>query len=87
MQKMHQYTFSNERKKIHYYPYRAFDGQNKIVYSPFVTRRAIFFLILPGQYSFNIARTLCDQSFYIDLRLRYVVSIHSTENRAMPRPP
>ena len=26
-----------------YYPYRAFDGQNKIVYSRFVTRRAIFF--------------------------------------------
>ena len=50
-----------------YYPYRAFDGQNKIVYSRFVT--------------------LCDQSFNIDLRLRYVVSIHSTENRAMPRPP
>ena len=64
---------------LYYYPYRAFDGQNKIVYSRFVTRRAII--------SFNIARTLCDQSFNIDLRLRYVVSIHSTENRAMPRPP
>ena len=45
------------------------------------------FLILPGQYFFNIARTLCDQSFNIDLRLRYVVGIHSSENRAMPRPP
>ena len=28
---------------LNYYPYRAFDGQNKIVYSRFVTRRAIFF--------------------------------------------
>ena len=26
-----------------YYPYRAFGGQNKIVYFRFVTRRAIFF--------------------------------------------
>ena len=35
---------------IYYYPYRAFGGQNKIVYSTrFVTRRAI--LILPGQYN------------------------------------
>ena len=33
----------------HYYPYRAFGGQNKIVYSTrFVTRRAII-LLLPGQ--------------------------------------
>ena len=32
----------------HYYPYRAFGGQNKIVYSTcFVTRRAII-LLLPG---------------------------------------
>ena len=32
---------------IHYYPYRAFGGQNKIVYSTrFVTRRAIFFIII-----------------------------------------
>ena len=55
---------------MYYYPYRAFGGQNKIVYSTrFVTRRAIFFLILPGQYFFDIARTLCDQSFNIDLRL------------------
>ena len=61
-----------------YYPYRAFGGQNKIVYSTRFVRRAIFF---------NIARTLCDQSFNIDLRLRYVVRIHSSENRAMPRPP
>ena len=45
------------------------------------------FLILPGQYFFNIARTLCDQSFNIDLRLRYVVRIQSSENRTMPRPP
>ena len=45
------------------------------------------FLILLGQYFLNIARTLCDQSFNIDLRLRYVVRIHSFENRAMPRPP
>ena len=30
-----------------YYPYRAFGGQNKIVYSTrFVTRRAIFFIII-----------------------------------------
>ena len=65
--------------KIYYYPYRAFGGQNKIVYSRFVTRRAIFFLILAGQYFFNIARTLCDQSCNIDLRLRYVVRIHSSE--------
>ena len=35
----------------------------------------------------NIARTLCDQSFNIHLRLRYVVRIHSSENRALPRPP
>ena len=34
----------------YYYPYRAFGGQNKIVYSTrFVTRRAIL-LILSGQY-------------------------------------
>ena len=33
----------------YYYPYRAFGGQNKIVYSKcFVTRRAII-LSLPGQ--------------------------------------
>ena len=29
--------------KQYYYPYRAFCGQNKIEYSRFVTRRAIFF--------------------------------------------
>ena len=63
---------------MNYYPYRAFGGQNKIVYSTRFVRRAIFF--------FNIARTLYDQSFNIDLRLRYVVRIHSSENRAMPRP-
>ena len=51
-----------------------------------MTRRDIL-LILPGQYYNNIARALCDQSFNIDLRLRYVVRIHSPENRAMPRPP
>ena len=34
--------------KDNYYPYRAFGGQNKIVYSTrFVTRRAII-LLLPG---------------------------------------
>ena len=71
----------------YYYPYRAFGGQNKILYSTRFVRRAIFFLILPGQYFSNIARTLCDQSFNNDLRLRYVVRIHSSENRAMPRPP
>ena len=38
-----------------YYPYRAFGGQNKIVYSTRLVRRAIFFN--------TIARTLCDQSF------------------------
>ena len=79
--------FNMEKGSIYiYYPYRAFGGQNKIVYSTRFVRRAIFFLILPGQYFFNIARTLCDQSFNIDLRLRYVVRIHSSENRAMPRP-
>ena len=56
---------------MYYYPYRAFGGQNKIVYSNI----------------FNIARTLSDQSFNIDLRLRYVVRIHSSENHAVPRPP
>ena len=45
----------NERQKIYvsipyYYPFRAFGGQNKIVYSTrFLTRRGIL-LILPGQY-------------------------------------
>ena len=71
---------------LYYYPYRAFGGQNKIVYSTLCEEGNIF-LILPGQYFFNIALTLCDQSFNIDLRLRYVVRIHSSENRAMPRPP
>ena len=71
----------------YYYPYRAFGGQNKIVYSTrFVTRRAIL-SILPGQYYNNIAWALCDQSFNIDLGLRYVVRIHSSENHAMPCPP
>ena len=41
----------------------------------------------PGNIFLNIVRTLCDQSFNIDLRLRYVIRIHSSENRAMPRPP
>ena len=45
----------------YYYTYRAFGGQNKILYSTHFVRRAIFF---------NIARTLCDQSFNFDLRLR-----------------
>ena len=56
----------------------TYGGQNKIVHSTYFVRRAIFF---------NIARTFCDQSFNIDLRLRYVVRIHSSENRAMPHPP
>ena len=46
-----------------YYPYRAFGGQNKIVYSQALWQGGQYFLILPGQYFFNIARTLCDQSF------------------------
>ena len=62
-----------------YYPYRAFGGQNKILYpTRFVTRSANII---------NIALALCDQSFNIDIRLQYVVRIHSSENRAMPRPP
>ena len=70
---------------FHYYPYRAFCGQNKIVYSTcFVTRRAISYKYYPGNI-IDIARALCDQSFNIDLRLRYVVRIHSTENRTMLR--
>ena len=49
-------------------------SKNKIVYSTrFVTRRAIL-SILPGNI-ITIARALCDQSFNIDLRLRYVVRI------------
>ena len=64
-----------------YHPYRAFGGQNKIVYSTQLWGGQYF-----GQYC-HIAQTLCDQSFNIDLRLRYVVTIHSSENRAMPRPP
>ena len=49
----------------YHYPYRAFGGQNKIVYSTrFVIWRAIL-LILPGQYYNNIARALCDQSFKV----------------------
>ena len=47
----------------------------------------ILYKYCPGNIFFNIARTLCDQSFNIDLRLRYVVRIHSSENRAMPCPP
>ena len=35
---------NNINNNIEYYSYRAFGGQNKIVYSTrFVTRRAIFF--------------------------------------------
>ena len=38
---------------LYYYPYRAFGGQNKIVYSThFVTRRAII-LLLPGLHVSN----------------------------------
>ena len=49
--------------------YRAFGGQNKIMYSTrFVTRRAIISL-LPGN-NIIIAWALCDQSLNIDLRLR-----------------
>ena len=65
------YPPQGHRILYNYYPYKAFCGQNKIVYS----KRFI-----------NIARALCDQSFNIDLRLRYVVRIHSSENRTMPRP-
>ena len=58
---------------VYYYPYSAFGGQNKIVYSTrFVT---------------TYCPVLCDQSFNIDLRLRYIVRFHSSENRTMPRPP
>ena len=32
----------------YYYPYRAFGGQNKIVYSTCFVRRAIFFKYCPG---------------------------------------
>ena len=46
----------------------------------------ILYKYCPGNI-FNTARTLCDQSFNIDLRLRYFLRIHSSENRAMPRPP
>ena len=46
-----------------------------------------YFFDIAQAIFFNIARALCDQSFNIDLRLRYVVRIHSSENRAMPRPP
>ena len=33
---------------LDYYPYRAFGGQNKIVYSTRFVRRAIFFEYCPG---------------------------------------
>ena len=72
--------------KDYYYPYRAFGGQNRVFHA-LCDKEGNILLILPGQYFFNIARTLCDQSFNIDLRLRYVVRIHSSENRALPRPP
>ena len=36
------------QNNYYHYPYRAFDGQNKIVYFRFVTRRAIIFLYCPG---------------------------------------
>ena len=58
---------------IYYYPYRAFGGQNKIVYSTRFVRRAIFFKYCPGNI-FSILPGL------------YVPN-HLTENRAMPRPP
>ena len=44
------YIYRYSLNKYYYYPYRAFGGQNKIVYSMrFVTRRAIISL-LPGLY-------------------------------------
>ena len=58
---------------INYYPYRAFGGQNKIVYSPRFVRRAIFFEYCPG-------------NIFLILPGLYVTN-HLTENRAMPRPP
>ena len=56
-----------------YYPYRAFGGQNKIMYSTRFVRRAIFFKYCPG----NIFSILPGLN----------VTNHLTENRAMPRPP
>ena len=56
-----------------YYPYRAFGGQNKIVYSTRFVRRAILFKYCPG----NIFLILPGLN----------VTNHLTENRAMPRPP
>ena len=58
---------------LYYYPYRAFGGQNKIVYSPRFVRRAIFFEYCPG-------------NIFLILPGLYVTN-HLTENRAMPRPP
>ena len=59
-----------------YYPYRAFGGQKKI-----------HALCDKEGNIINIARALFDQSFNNYLRLQYVVRIHSSEIRAMPRPP
>ena len=56
-----------------YYPYRAFGGQNKIVYSTRFARRAMFFKYCPG-------------NIFLILPGLYVTN-HLTENRAMPRPP
>ena len=58
---------------LYYYPYRAFGGQNKIVYSTRFVRRAILFKYCPG----NIFLILPGLN----------VTNHLTENRAMPRPP
>ena len=67
------YEVNNLNKKMYYYPYRAFGGQNKIVYSTRFVRRAIFFKYWPG-------------NIFLILPGLYVTN-HLTENRAMPRPP
>ena len=73
-EKFHFYNISTTPSNIpYYYPYRAFGGQNKIVYSTRFVRRAIFFQYCPGNI-FSILPGL------------YVPN-HLTENRAMPRPP
>ena len=69
----------NAANIVNYYPYRAFGCQKNRVFHALCEVGNI--------KKKNIARTLCDQSFNIDLRLQYVVRIHSSENRAMPRPP
>ena len=39
--------------KLYYYPYRAFGGQNKIVYSKLCDKEGNIFLILPELYVTN----------------------------------